>query len=252
MLEHVTACHSVRISDVQHIVPRNQLLRDLPRPEWQLIAAHLRRVQMPRGLVLIEMDEQVSDAYFPESGCISGVVVTADGASIEGIIAGREDVMGPVFGLATSPWRLITIEPGEALVIGVGQLSLVLDETPELLRRLVDHASYVVPHAVAQSIACAHFHQLPDRLARWLLTATDLVDGDSIRVTHEQLAHLLGTYRPTVTLGAGSLEASGAIHQERGRIEVVDRARLEALSCECYGRLASHRRAARHRSPDTA
>jgi hypothetical protein len=46
---------------------------------------------------------------------------------------------------------------------------------------------------------------------------------------------MLGSRRASVTIAAGILASAGLIHYTRGIIHVLDRARLEEATCECYG-----------------
>ena len=62
----------------------------------------------------------------------------------------------------------------------------------------------------------------------------DRVGKDEFHLTQEFLAQMLGVRRPSVTIAAGLLEKAGIITYTRGLITVLDRARLEATSCECY------------------
>jgi CRP-like cAMP-binding protein len=86
----------------------------------------------------------------------------------------------------------------------------------------------------AQTVLCNRLHELEQRAARWLLQTLDRVDGKDVALTHEFLSIMLGVQRPTVTLAIGALQTAGLVRQGRGHIEVLDRAGLEAASCECY------------------
>ena len=87
---------------------------------------------------------------------------------------------------------------------------------------------------VQQSVACHALHAMKGRLSRWLLQTHDCVDGDAIPLTHELLGQMLGVRRTTVTLAAKLLQSAGLIRYRRGLIQIVDRPKLEKLSCECY------------------
>jgi CRP-like cAMP-binding protein len=88
---------------------------------------------------------------------------------------------------------------------------------------------------VAQLAACNRLHDIDQRLARWLLMCQDRVDSELLPLTHEFLAQMLGTGRPSVTLAAGALESSGLIENMRGTVKVLNRKSLEQAACECYG-----------------
>jgi CRP-like cAMP-binding protein len=87
---------------------------------------------------------------------------------------------------------------------------------------------------ISQSTACNHVHGVRERMCRWLLMTHDRVGADEFHLTQEFLAQMLGVRRPSVTVAAGELARSGLISYRRGRIRIVDRAGLEAASCECY------------------
>jgi CRP-like cAMP-binding protein len=86
----------------------------------------------------------------------------------------------------------------------------------------------------AQSVACNRHHAIEERCARWLLMTHDRVGADQFPLTQEFLAFMLGVRRASVTVAAGMLQQAGLIRYSRGRIAVLDRAGLEAASCECY------------------
>ena len=58
--------------------------------------------------------------------------------------------------------------------------------------------------------------------------------GDAIPLTQEFLGQMLGVRRTTVTIAAQRLQSAGLIRYRRGLIQIVDRPKLEELSCECH------------------
>jgi CRP-like cAMP-binding protein len=88
---------------------------------------------------------------------------------------------------------------------------------------------------VAQTAACNRLHDIEQRLARWLLMTQDRVDSGSLPITHDFLATMLGTDRPTVSLAAGVLQKKKLIEYTRGAVKIVNRKKLEDSACECYG-----------------
>ncbi len=87
---------------------------------------------------------------------------------------------------------------------------------------------------MAQTAVCNRHHTVDQQLCRWLLLSLDLVNTDTLAMTQELIANMLGVRREGVTEAAGKLQKLGAIRYRRGTITVLDRSQLEALSCECY------------------
>jgi CRP-like cAMP-binding protein len=86
----------------------------------------------------------------------------------------------------------------------------------------------------AQSAACVRFHQIDQRLCRWILHSHDRVGKDVVPLTQEFLALMLGVQRPGVSLAAAQLQHAGLIKYRHGVIEVLDREAIEDSACGCY------------------
>jgi CRP-like cAMP-binding protein len=111
------------------------------------------------------------------------------------------------------------------------------------LQRLVHTFAYLQFVQVTQSVLCNRMHEVDARLARWLLTSADRTESDSLNLTQEFLAQMLGVQRSTVTVAAGELQRAGLIGYSRGKIHILDRPGLSATACECYRIVrASYRR----------
>ena len=100
--------------------------------------------------------------------------------------------------------------------------------------------SHVMGMQGAQVAVCNRIHEVDERLARWLLMSQDRIDSEVVPLTHEFLAHMLGTRRSSVTVAAGLLQKAGLITYNRGTVKVVDRERLEYAACECYQQIIRH------------
>jgi len=157
-------------------------------------------------------------------------------------ISGREGVVGlPLaFGVEDAPTRAIVQMPGAGLRIVSSSLQEYFGKCPAL-RRLIERYVLTQQMQVAQTAACNRLHDMEQRLARWLLMCQDTTDSGFLPLTHEFMAQMLGTGRPTVTIAAGVLERAGIIENTRGRIKILDRKRLEDVACECYGAIQSFR-----------
>jgi len=87
---------------------------------------------------------------------------------------------------------------------------------------------------LARRAACNRLHNIEQRLARWLLITQDRVDSPTLAITHDFLATMLGTERPSVSLAAGVLQNKQIIEYTRGAVQILSRTKLEACACECY------------------
>ena len=190
--------------------------------------------------MLHKAGERIKHVYFVEQGLISLVAISddADTQTEVGLI-GRKSLLGLSALLsseAVSFNRAIVQMPGFAHRMTVQALCDSVGIMP-VLRRLLFQTLKVAMAQTAQTVACNSRHDLPQRLARWLLTAHDRVNGDELALTQESLATMLAARRPGVTVALGALQKVGAVAQRRGRILIRDRARLEAAACGCYKRV---------------
>lgn len=182
-----------------------------------------------------EPAQKLEFAYFPNCGLISLLVATEDGKTVEAGMVGSEGVVSvaSAVGLTMSPLRHVVQIPGDGFRIKVAALQNRLKSAPQLQMALSRYA-VVQGMQVAQTAACNRLHEVGERLARWLLMATDRVDSNSLPITHDFLATSLGTDRPSVSLAAKILQSKKIIQYRRGVIEILNRKKLEASACECY------------------
>ena len=223
-------------TDVAGKAIRNVILLSLPDDEYSLVRPYLELVDLPHYFVLHETGEKIQHAYFLNEGMASLVVVSRDGHSVEVGIVGREGMVGLplIAGMHSAAFRAIMQIPGSGVRIAADILKGFLPSMTEMRTELT---RYAMMHGlqVGQIAACNRLHDLDKRLARWLLMCQDRVDSESLRLTHEFLAQMLGTGRPSVSLAAGILERAGLIENLRGRMKIVNRKQLESAACECYG-----------------
>jgi len=213
----------------------NQILRSIPPSELRIIQPYLEFVELPHHEIVHEAGEKISHAYFLNEGLASLVVLTSDGRSVEVAIVGREGVVGTplAVGLHRGPYRSIMQIRGNGLRIKSEILEATMNDAPEL-RLVLNRYVLVQGLQIAQIAACNRLHEIEQRLARWLLMCQDRVDSELLPVTHEFLAQMLGTGRPSVSLAAGILQKAGTIENLRGRVKIQNRKELESAACECY------------------
>ena len=214
----------------------NIILLSISDSDYSSLRPHLEYVSLPNHLVLHEAGGKLDFAYFPNRGLISLVVVMKDGKTAEAGIVGNEGLTGTsaAVGLRRSPLHAVVQISGDGFRVEVGALQNTLESAPHLQLMLNRYAT-VRGMQVAQTAACNRLHDVEQRLARWLLMTQDRVDSGSLAITHDFLATMLGTDRPTVSLAAGVLQRKKLIEYTRGAVKIVNRKTLEDSACECYG-----------------
>lgn len=221
--------------DVNAKPVENQILNSIPEFEYNLLRPHLEPVQLPHQQILHEPGEKIEFAYFLDQGLASLVVLTSDGHSVEVAIVGREGIVGTplAVGIHRGPYRSIMQIAGTGMRINADVLEVTMREAPEL-RLMLNRYVLVQGLQIAQIAACNRLHEIEQRLARWLLMCQDRVGSEILPVTHEFLAQMLGSGRPSVSLAAGILQKAGFIENLRGTVRIVNRKQLESAACECY------------------
>lgn len=213
---------------------RNRILAALPSAEFERVVSDLEPYALPVNFVLYEADSPISHAYFPTSGCVSMVNVMDDGAVEVGTI-GFEGWAGlPLLHSDDRmPTRAFVQLTGDSYRMTAANFEKAVEKN-RAFARLLNRHSLALFNQAAQSVACNRLHTLEARCARWLLMTHDRMRKESFTLTHEFLSYMLGVHRPAVTLAAGALQRAGLIRYTRGKVSVLDRAGLEAVSCACY------------------
>jgi CRP-like cAMP-binding protein len=199
----------------------------------------LEVVSLKTGDVLFEPDKEISYVYFPTDALIALVCLGADGSAIEVGLIGHEGMVGlPAILGGVTPYQAVVQMSGQACRISVSEMSRLF-HADEALRDLI--LNYVNAFVVmtAQYSICNCYHSLQERVARWLLVASDRVRSNSLAMTHDMIARLLGTRRASVTVTVGLLERAGLVKRRRGMLQIDDREGLEQTACECYATLKS-------------
>ena len=212
------------------------ILLSISDSDYGLLRPHLEYVSLPNHLVLHQPGGKLEFAYFLNRGLISLVVVMKDGRTAEAGIVGNEGFTGTLaaVGLSRSPLHAVVQITGDGFRVEVGALQNTLESAPHLQLALSRYAA-IRGMQVAQTAACNRLHDIGQRLARWLLMTQDRVDAQSLPITHDFLATMLGTDRPSVSEAAGVLQKKKLIEYTRGAVKIVNRKKLENSACECYG-----------------
>jgi CRP-like cAMP-binding protein len=213
----------------------NRLLSALEPEDLAWLEPHLETVELPKGKVVYEAGEVVRYTYFPHNTFVSLVTVLRNGGSVEVAVFGREAAFGFVSALMSrqSFGRYVTQVTGTASRISNERLHEALGARPKIRQLLLRFTEALLAQSL-QSVACNAVHGVEARCCRWILSTQDRMDQDTLPLTHELLAEMLGVQRSTVSSVTRTLQTAGLISQGRGVITVTDRAGLEETACECY------------------
>jgi CRP-like cAMP-binding protein len=214
---------------------RNAVLLSIPGPEFGFVRPHLEFLRLPHRCVLHQPNDKVQFAYFLNSGLISLMIETREGKTVEVGIVGIEGIVGIqcTVGLSRSPLREVVQIAGDGFRIEASALQTALLSTPHL-RAILNRYAVVQGLQVAQTSACNRLHNVEQRFARWLLMFQTRSDSDSLVITHDFLAEMLGTDRPSISLVAGNFQRKRVIEYKRGVVKILSRRKLENLACECH------------------
>jgi CRP-like cAMP-binding protein len=222
--------------------PKNRLLASLPADDFERLRPHLRTIPLTVKQVLHPVNEPIRDVFFPNGGVCSVTTVMSDGSMVEIATIGDEGFVGinAFFGgdmVGGETMLQVPDTSAEALSVEAFRT--------EIARRgrLFEHAqrySQGLLTLMMHSTACMALHSVQERCCRWLLMTHDRVHSNEFMLSHEFLAMMLGSTRPTVTVVAGTLQVAGLIKYTHGKITILDRDRLEDASCECYATVKGH------------
>jgi CRP-like cAMP-binding protein len=213
----------------------NKLLAMLPRDDFDRLSPHLSTISMQQGIVLSEAGDEVDQIYFPHYGMLSLLAVLRDGKAIETATVGREGVVGAMAGLGLykSLVRVVVQMPVACSKIAATHFRTVATVS-DPVRNLCIRYNEVLLSQARVTAACNALHPIEARFCRWLLQSADRSASNTVALTQEFLAEMLGVRRTSVTEVASKVQNAGVITYSRGVIKILDRPALMRMSCECY------------------
>jgi len=216
-------------------IEANRLVSAFSTQDQEFFLSRTTSIQLSLGQILAEPGEDSGFCYFPTRGVISMVTLMSSGSGAEVGIVGTEGMVGfnALLGEARAPHQALVQGSGEALRITVDDLVKMRDQSEEVEQLLLRYIHSFLT-IVSQGAACNALHKAEARMARWILLVQDRLHEDSLPITHEFLANMLGIRRATVTVVANVLEQAGLVSLGRREIRVLDREGLMKASCECY------------------
>ena len=214
---------------------QNHLLATLPDDVLERLLPHLELVEMPLSMVLYESGDTLRHVYFPTDSIVSLLYVMESGASAEISVVGNDGVIGVALfmGGESTTSRAIVQSAGSAYRVLGKRFKEEFNRHGEMLHLMLRYSQALITQ-MAQTAVCNRHHSIDQQLCRWLLLSLDRLSGSELAMTQELIANMLGVRREGVTEAAGKLHRQGVIDYSRGLITVLDRPKLESLSCECY------------------
>jgi CRP-like cAMP-binding protein len=213
----------------------NRLLAALPPETLANLDGDLKQVSIAQGAVMFEPGAPLDTIYFPQTGLVSLLILTAAGDALETTMVGREGAVGLQgrFGTRFSFTRAVAQIGGRFSFIRAARFAELVDGDAAVSNLFSRYTEVLLAEA-QQIVACNAAHDGVSRLARCLLQSADRIGSDELALIQETLAEMLGVRRTTVTLLAKALKEKGLIRYSRGHLVITNRKSLESTACECY------------------
>ena len=217
------------------MLPRNNGVLAAIGEDYDLVSPHLREVTLKAGQVLCEPGEPIRHVWFLHSGAVSKLMTFEDGSEIECALIGREGAVGAasVLGLRRSVTRDVCHVGARASRLDAPRLIEACGGSPHIQEVIAQYMARKLSVAIRNG-ACNACHSVEQRLSRWLLTCSDVLESDEIALPQEVFAKMLGVQRTSVNPTLRALQAAGAVALARSRVVIRDRGMLNRRACECY------------------
>ena len=213
----------------------NEILASIPPDIVEGMRPFLRRIKVSKEQFLFQQDDEVDCIYFPETAILSEFHLLEDGRMVEVALTGRDGAIGisSVFCCDQVPNCVQVIQSGTVLQIEASRMKKIVAKYPDLPGILFGTLENYI-RQLSQKVVCNMYHSLESRFCTWLLRFNDRSRRKVLKLTHEQLAKVLGVYRPSVTCIALAMKERSAIDYSRGGLSITDRPQLERYACGCY------------------
>lgn len=219
----------------QHDAQKNLILSALPESEFQNIVTSLELVDLAVGDVLWESEETRDFVYFPTTALVCLLYESDEGVSVEVGIAGRQGLLGVATFMADAQMakRAVVQVAGQAYRMKAKAVNEEFSECGDFQDVCMAYTQMLIAQ-ISQSAICNQLHSVEQRFGRYLLINHDHHESNTFLMTHDQISHVLGVRRESVSLAASGLRDAGLIEYSRGKITLLDRKGLEDAVCECY------------------
>lgn len=217
-------------------VIHNRVLSSLPDSDFARLLPYLQAVTLSSGENIFQPGDDGVYVYFPETAVFSQLNVLEDGRTVETAMIGNEGMVGVSSILNTrrnvSPWTQ-TLLGGNAFRINTASFKEEFNRGGFLQTSLLEYLDFYIKQ-ISQRVVCNNHHLVEERFSTWLLMLDDRCGKNKLVLTHEQIAHLLGVHRPSVTCIAQVFRHKEIISYIRGQVSILNRRKLEDSACECY------------------
>ena len=223
------------------VTPANLILSAIPAEIRRVLEPSLKTVSLAKEQFLYQEEDKLNYIYFPETAVISEFKILEDGLMVEVAVTGREGAIGLpslISDMHIAANCAQVSQAGIAKRIDAETFEKVL-RSDERLRNRLSHFLDIYIRQISQKAICNMYHSVKERLCTWLLMVQDRCGKTTLNLTHEQIARILGVYRPSITCIAQELRDSKLINYSRGGIAILDRRRIEQAACNCYAELGS-------------
>ena len=230
-----------RMADVRDR-PFNNLLRRLNAADFALLEPHLLPEEAPAGELLYNPGDDVEIVHFPCGPSLATYMVpNEDGRDVETILVGREGAVGGIVseGYLPAYTRIMVKFGGPFVRLRVGRLEAAKLKSQSLRNVFARYADCMLAQ-MFQSTACNAIHSIEQRTAKWIVSAMERTDGDTVPLTHEQLATLLGVGRSYASRVIQTFKAEGVLETRRGSILVRNPDGLRLRACQCNDSVKNH------------
>lgn len=214
---------------------QNHLLAALSPEVQNRLFPYLELVQLPLRALLYESQHPMRHVYFPTDSIVSLQYVLESGATTAILVVGNEGLLGMslLMGKESTPNRSLVQSAGYAYRLPKRRVNAEFNRHGQLLMLMLRYTQAVITQ-ISQTAVCNRHHSIEQQLCRWLLLSMDRLSHNHLTMTQEFISNMLGVRREGVTQAALELQRLGVISYKRGLIKVLDRPKLESLSCECY------------------
>ena len=223
--------------------PLNRLLASLPEDAFRRLLPDLKTLPITRNHIFYRQGDLVEYVYFPNGGVASVITAMSNGMMVEAATIGDEGMLGieAFLGEGADAQNDVIMQVPDTNIEMLSAAAFRREVARgTALQEVIGRYAQVLLFQMRQSAACNALHPIHDRCCCWLLQTHDRIHGDEFFLSQEFLAIMLGVRRQSVTAVAGALQNTGAISYKHGHVKVLNRQRLEAGSCECYGVIRAH------------